>query len=84
MPAIGLPASDDVYLPSREGEAVGADGGGAADVLNLAGLHSRDVEILSEDLDNGGATPFRHDASSPRVNLVKIDILVRLTEKERL
>ncbi|MDP8899750.1 MAG: hypothetical protein M3N33_01075 [Actinomycetota bacterium] len=54
MPAIGLPASDDVYLPSREGQVVVADGGGAADVLNLAGFHSTEVEILSEDLDNDG------------------------------
>lgn len=54
MPAIGLPASDEVYLPSREGHAVVADGGGAADVLNLASLRSRDVEISSEDLDSDG------------------------------
>jgi hypothetical protein len=54
MPAITLPASDAVYLPSCEGEAVVADGCGAADVLNLASLHSRDVEILSEDFDNDG------------------------------
>ena len=47
------PASDDVYLGSKEGVAVVSDGGGT-DVLNLGSLNSRSTRIVGEDLDNDG------------------------------
>ncbi len=44
-------ASDDVYLGSREGWAIVADSGGAADVLNLSGIDSRNANLAAVDLD---------------------------------
>jgi Ca2+-binding RTX toxin-like protein len=56
MPISPVPGSDDVYLGSKQGMAVVGDGGGSADVLNLGGFSSANVDILSEDLDGDGTS----------------------------
>ena len=49
-----IPASNDVYLGSKEGSATVADTGGGADVLDLRGFRSNDARIFSWDADVDG------------------------------
>jgi hypothetical protein len=50
----GIPASNDVYLGSKEGSATVLDTGGGADVLDLRGFHSSDAGIYGWDADGDG------------------------------